>query len=74
MFSACNLLKEWLEIVGAAQGFKIDDANHLSKREILANLLISPKIWLKWCNFPKIDGAFVPSAPPLRRPCTVERN
>ena len=31
--------------------------------------MISSKICLGWCSFPKIDGAFAPSAPPLRRPC-----
>ena len=64
------LFSSLLAFTGAAQGLKIDGANKFQTRAIVANFLIYPKMWIKWCNFPKFDGALSPSAPLLCRPCT----
>ena len=53
---------------GATQMFKVKGAKWFQTEAIVANILKSPKIWVKWSDFPNIDGAFAPSATPLHRP------
>ena len=46
-----------------AKRFEINGANYFQTRANTVNFFISPKIWLRWCNFPKIDIKVLHSAP-----------
>ena len=52
------------------EGFEIDGPKYFQMKNCCKFLNV-PQLWLKWCNFPKVNNAFAPSSIPLFHFCLL---